>query len=128
MDYKLTGLAKKVIILNIVLSFVIGAFHIYNFSRVSESNQLISQYLDEHNVTQGTAIRQLKREGVEIVTDSESSAVGILMCLASIVFVIIFSKKNTFAFGLLAGMMCTFASVIGGFALFYVLFSGKSQR
>jgi len=128
MYYKFSKLAKAIIILNVVLSIVIGTMHVYNVHRLNESNEIIQTFMEENKVIKNTAIRMLEKDGVELFYDKEfTTYFGVLVSFLSLFLLYKYGKDNGFMFGFFAAFFGVFTSLIGGMLLFYVMFSGKSE-
>ncbi len=129
MYHRFSNLTKKVIVFNIIISILISGFHMYNAYKLSESNKVIQAYMSENNVLRNTAIKRLKNDGVELVHDKEMATYfGICMCFLAILTLYKFSQSNEFFVGFFSGIFLLLSSLIGGFLIFYLLFSGKTEK
>jgi len=128
MYYKFSKMAKAIIILNVVLSIVIGTMHVYNVHRLNESNEIIHAYMEENNVIKSTAIRLLEKDGADLFYDREfTTYFGVLVSFLSLFLLYKYSKENGFFFGFFAAFFGVFTSLIGGMLLFYIMLSGRSE-
>lgn len=128
MYYRFSKLAKAIIIINVVLTLAVAVIHGYNIHRINVSNQKIVKVMQENKVIRDTAIRMLEREGEELFIDKElTTYFGMFFSILTLFLLYKFTKDNGFFFGISAAFTSVFTSLIGGFLLFYVIFSGKSE-
>ncbi len=128
MYYKFSKMAKTIIIINVILTLIVGSVHVYNAHRLKESNEIILNYMEEHQVIKNTAIRLLENDGVELFINYElTTYFGIVMTVLTLFMLYKFGKNNGFFFGFFAAVFSVFTSLIGGLLLFYLMFSGKSE-
>jgi len=128
MNKRLSKLAKITIVINIVLAIIIGSIHTYNVYRIKETNDIILEKMAEKNVIRDSAIYLLEQEGVDLFLGQELTTIfGLFASLLSIFLLIMFAKNVSFFYGFGAAFTGVFTSFLGGFALFYVLLSGKSE-
>ncbi len=129
MYHRFSNLTKKVIVFNIIISILISGFHMYNAYKLSENNKIIKAYMLENEVLRNTAIDGLKADGVELFHDKEMATYfGLCMCFLSVLSLYKFSQTNEFFVGFFSAVFLLLSSLIGGFLLFYLLFSGKTEK
>lgn len=129
MNIRLSKLMRTIIILNVVITLIAFAIHGYYMYRAIESNNQIVRVMQEKQVIRETAIRMLEKEGVELhIGDGVTTTFGIFMSIATLVLLYIYSQTNGFFAGFFAGLCAVLTTYIGGFLLFYVFLSGKSER
>jgi len=129
MNTRLSKLMRTVIILNVVITFIAIAIHGYHMYWSYESNNQIVRVMEEKQVIRETAIRILEKEGVELfIPQGMSYYFGIFISLLTLFLLYVYSQTNGFFAGFFAAFCAVFTSFIGGFLLFYVFFSGKSER
>ena len=128
MNKKLSKLSKIVIIINIILAIIIGSIHSYNLYRIKETNDIIFEMMEEKQIIRKSAIYLLEKEGVDLFLGQElTTFFGFFASVLSIFLLYKFSKTNSFFYGFSAAFTGVFTSFIGGFLLFYVMFSGKGE-
>jgi len=128
MHYRLTKFARNVIIINVVLAVIIGAFHGYNVYRIENTENIIEAKMEEAGTFRIAAIKLLEREGVDLFLGFELETYGgLILSFTTIILMMRFYKSNGFILGFIAGFCAMFTSFIGGILMFYALFSGKSQ-
>jgi len=129
MHPKLSILMKRAIIFNVILTLFVLTVHIYYLGRIIESNNLINSVMEEKQVIRDTAIRMLEKEGIEIIIgDGITHPYGVLMCIITLTLLYMYSKNNEFFPGFFAAFCGVFTTVLGGFILFYVFLSLKSEK
>jgi len=129
MNERFTKLMKAVIILNVVVTIIALAIHGYYVHRTFETNGQIIDVMQEKQVIRETAIRLLEDEGVDLYFPrSITEFSGVVISIATLVVLYIYSQTNGFMAGFLAALFAVFTSYFGGFLLFYVFLSGKSER
>lgn len=70
----------------------------------------------------------LRQEGVDLFIDEEfTTYFGIFISIVSLILSYIYAKNNTFFSSFALATSSLFTSFIGGFLLFYVILSGKSE-
>ncbi len=128
MYYKFSKFAKTIIIINVVITIMIGIMHGYNAHRINETNEMINNFMEEEQVLRVTAIRLLENEGAKLFLNQElTTYFGIFVTFLTLLLLYKFAKHNGFFFGFFAAFSSMFTSLIGGLLLFYLLFSGKSE-
>lgn len=129
MHFRLSKFGRAVIIINIVLSIIMIGFNSYNVHRLKESNAMIQAVAEEHQVARDTAIRWLKRDGVDLFIDQEFPTFsGIFLSVMTLFLIYVYSRSNGFYVGFFAAFCALFSSFIGGALLFYALFSGRTEN
>lgn len=128
MNYKLSKLARAIIIFNVALTLIVASFHGYNVTRINETNNKIQAFMAEKQVIRVTAIRMLEREGVELFLGDEFiTFAGLFLCLLTLFLLYRYAKTDGFFYGFFAAFFGLLATFIGGLMLFYVILSGKSE-
>lgn len=128
MNYNLSKRAKIIILINVILAILMLSYHIYNIYRMNVSNGIINDLMVEKGIIRDTAIRELERNGVELFIDKEfTTYMGIFTSTLTLFLVFKYYTEMTFFFGFLASFASIFSTFIGGFLLFYILLSGKSE-
>ncbi|KAB3527694.1 hypothetical protein [Alkaliphilus serpentinus] len=128
MYYKLSKLAKTIIIINILLTIIVGIFHGYNVYRLHESHERILEVMEERKVIRETAIRMLQKEGEEVfIEHGMTSYFGVFMSTLTLFLLYKYAKESKFSFAFSAAFSSLLTSYIGGLLLFFVIFSGKSE-
>ncbi len=126
MHYKFSKLAKKMIILNLVLTLVVLAIHVYNFTQIEKTNNKIHQVMVEKQVNRDTAIWLLEKADAELFLGDELFTLfGMVSSAAVFLFSYFFAKNFNHLAGFGAATSSLLTSFIGGLLLFYLLFSGK---
>ncbi len=126
MHYKFSKLAKKIIILNLVLTLVVLAIHVYNFNLIKQTNNKIHQVMIEKQVNRETAIWLLEKDGAELFLGDELFTLfGMISSAAVFLFSYFFAKNFNHLAGFGAAISSLLTSFVGGLLLFYLLFSGK---
>ena len=129
MNTRLSKLMRTVIILNVVLTIMALAVHGYYVHRTFETNNHIVRVMQEKQVIRETAIRALEKDGVDLYFPrSITEFSGVVISLVTLVVLYVYSQTNGFMAGFMAAFCAVFTSYIGGFLLFYVFLSGKSER
>lgn len=129
MNIRLSKLMRAVIILNVVVTLIAIAIHGYYIHRTFETNNQIVRVMQEKQVIRETAIRALEKEGANLYFPrSITEFSGVVISLVTLVALYIYSQTNGFLAGFMAAFCAVFTSCIGGFLLFYVFLSGKSER
>ncbi|MCH4887780.1 hypothetical protein EZV73_09355 [Acidaminobacter sp. JC074] len=128
MHIKLTKMAKRIIVFNLIITLILVGMHLYNLHRINETTEMIMLYMEENDVSRDTAILELTHAGEELFIGGEFGVYyGLTISGIAIAMLIVFSKKNGFFLGFFTAIVCTFTTFIGGLLLFYVILSGKSQ-
>lgn len=128
MHYKLSTLARIVIILNIILSLVVGAVSVYWIVKTDQTHAKIVTVMEEMDVDREEAIDILLARGEELYLGHELTGMyGLVLSVGAMALLYMFAKNNSFAAGMLAAMTCVFTNLIGGFLLFLVILGNKSQ-
>lgn len=128
MYYKFSKLMKTIIIFNIVLTLIIGITHGYNIHRINETNEIIVNAMEEQNVSRETAIRRLLKDGEKLFLGQElATFFGVFISITTLFLLYKYSKNSGFFWGFFAALCAVFTSFIGGFLLFYVILSGRSE-
>lgn len=128
MYYRLSKLAKAIIIVNIVLTLTVAIIHGYNSHRIEVSNEKINEVMDEKKVIRDTAIRILENEGEELFIDQEfTTYFGMFISILTLILLYKYAKGNEFFFAFSAALCSLLTSFVGGLLLFYVILSGKSE-
>ena len=128
MNYRLSKLARIIIIINIVLTLTIAIIHIYNVHRIEVTNEKIYKVMDEKKVVRDTAIRILEKEGEKLFINQEIfTYFGLFVSILTLILLYKFAKSNGFFFGFFAALSSFITSFVGGLLLFYVIFSEKSE-
>jgi len=103
--------------------------HGYNLYRIIETNRMIFDEMDRENVLRETAIDYLEKRGTDLFLGGEfATLVGLFFGLPALFSLYMFSKENSFFFAIAASFLCLVTTFISGLLLFYVIFSGKSER
>jgi uncharacterized protein YneF (UPF0154 family) len=120
---------RQAIIINVVLTLIALFIHSYYVHRTFETNRQIVEVMEENKVIKETAIRLLEKEGVDLYFPrSITSFSGVVISLATLAALYAYSKSNGFLIGFCTALCAVFTSFIGGYLLFYVLLSEKSER
>lgn len=129
MNTRLSKLMRSVIILNVVITLIAIAIHGYHMHWSYESNDQIVTVMEEKQVIRDTAIRILEDEGVELfIPQGMSYFFGLFISFLTLFLLYVYSQTNGFFAGFFAAFCAVFTSFIGGFLLFYVFFSNKSEK
>lgn len=129
MNARLSKLMRGVIIFNVVITVLAIAIHGYYVHRTFETNNQIVSVMEEKQVIRETAVRLLEKDGVDLYFPrSITEFSGVIISMATLVFLYIYSQTNGFMAGFMAAFFAVFSSYIGGFLLFYVFLSGRSER
>jgi hypothetical protein len=128
MNYRLSKLARTMIIINVLFTLLIGSIHVYHAYQFSLTDDKISAVIAAYDVDREKAIDMLVADGEELFLGGElATAVGIIVCLFSLALLAIYGRTSGFFWGFFAATTGVFTSFIGGFLLFYVILSGKSE-
>lgn len=128
MYYRFSKLSKTVIIINIILSIILIAYHSVNVVKSVESYKLVEEYQLEYKVDFETAVKELTEQGETLLIGAlYFSIVYIVYCIIAILLLRRYAMKNGFAAGFIAAIMCLFSSFIGGLMMFYVFFSSRRE-
>jgi len=129
MNYRLSKLAKTIIIINIVLTIILAGIHSYNVYRYTVTNNMIYEVIAEQDVDRETAIEILELDGEKLLLGGEIWAgFGLVVTLMVLALLYKYATTNGFLWGMFAATTCVFSTFIGGFLLFYVILSGKSEH
>lgn len=129
MNTRLSKQARIIVIVNCVLIVLLSMYHIYNAYQIKTTADKIDVVMVERSVSRELAIDILEKSGEDLFLGNEfSTYFGLLMILVSSFVLYQFSLKNGFFLGILAGFCLLFTTFIGGFLLFYIILSGKSQN
>jgi len=128
MNNRLSLLMKKAIIINVILLILAMCVHTYNIYRTYETQAHIVRVMEEENVIKETAIRMLQNDGVDLYLGFSSAIFSMCNCLATLAVLFFYARSNSFYTGFLAAFFSVFSTYLGGMFLFYVFFSGKSER
>ncbi len=129
MYFRFSKLAKNIIIINVVLTLLIGAYHGYNIHRLNETEEIIATAMEEQNVNRDTAIRRLLNDGEELFLGQEfTTFFGVFATFTTLILLYGYSKTNGFFFGFFAAFSAVFTTFIGGMLLFYLILYGKSEK
>lgn len=124
---RFSKLSKLAIVTNVVLSIIMIGFNLYLLSRSIKSYKLLDVYLLEHNVDFQTAVRELTKQGNELIFALYGSIVGIVLCSLAIFLLVLYARKNSFAAGFGSATMCLFTNFIGGLLMYYAFFSKRRE-
>lgn len=128
MDYRLSKLAKTIIIINIVLTIAIAIIHGYNIHRIEVTQEKILTVMEEMKVNRDEAIEILEHEGEELFIHKElTTYFGIFSSILTLFLLYKFSKGNGFFFAFAAAFCSLVTSFVGGLLLFYVILSEKGE-
>ena len=128
MYYKFTKLAKNIIIINIVLTLLIVAYHGYNVNRINETQEIIMTAMAEQDMSREIAIEWLLQDGVDLYLGQEfATFFGLFMSAVTLILVYKYSRTNGFFFGFFAAVCAVFTTLIGGFLLFYLILYGRVE-
>jgi|LGVF01.2.fsa_nt_gb hypothetical protein len=129
MNVRLSKLMRTVIVINVVITLMALAIHGYYIHRTFETNDHIIRVMQEKKVIKETAIRLLEKEGVDLYFPrSITEFSGVVISIVTLVVLYVYSQTNGFMAGFMAAFCAVFSTYIGGFLLFYVFLSGKSER
>lgn len=126
--YRFSKLSKVIIIINVILTIVIGIFYAYKVSQTIESYEVIDTYMEENDVSRSIAMLQLEKDGVELTLGWV--VVGFMQIVFSITILALlynYATQNNFSAGLIASLLSFFTTFIGGFLLSYVFFSHRRE-
>lgn len=128
MNYKLSKIARTIIIINLILTIIVAGYHGYNAYRLKVSEEIIQQEMREAKVIKDTAIRRLERRGVELFINEEfTTYFGLIISALTLFATYKYARHNSFTFGFFSAFTSLFTSFFGGLLLFYLFFSGKSE-
>ncbi len=128
MHYRLSKLAKQVIIINIVITMLILAYDAYNLNRIYETETKIKQVISERNVSREIAIYVLEEQGETLfLSGIFSSYFSIFASAMTFYFTYKYAKHNQFIYGISLTIASTLTSLIGGILFAYIIFSGKAE-
>ncbi len=126
MHYKFSKFAKRIIVINLILTLIVLAVHVYNFNRIRQTNSKIHQVMTERQVRREKAIQLLEERGeVLFLGDEMFTLFGMISSLAVFLFSYFFARNFNHLAGFAAAVSSLLTSFIGGLLLFYLLFSGK---
>lgn len=128
MSRELSRLMKTAIIINIFLILIASSIHAVKIYEIYDTNAKIVALTEEHNFTRDTAIRMLQDQGVEIDMNFSSAIFSFCICIAAIFASVFYYRNPGFLSGFLACFFGVFATYVGGFILFYLFFSGRSEK
>jgi len=129
MYYRFSGLARFTILFSFLLTASALIIHGYNLCRMIETNQMIFEEMARENVLRVTAIDYLERRGVNLFLDGElTTLTGIIFGLLALFCLYMFARDNSFFFAIAAAFFCLITTLISGLLLFFVIFSGKSEK
>jgi len=97
--------------------------------RINETNDKIIAVMEEKSYARESAIRLLERQGEELYLGGEfSTYVGMISSITSIFLLYNFARQNDFMWAFSSAFFCFLTSFFGGLLLFYIIFTGKSER
>ncbi|MCH4889458.1 hypothetical protein EZV73_17895 [Acidaminobacter sp. JC074] len=129
MNVRLSNKMRRIIIFNLIITLIAIAIHGYFLYRIIDTNNQIVSVMQERQVIRETAIRVLEKDGANLFFGRGMSAIfGMFISLLTLLLLYVYSQTNGFFAGFFAAFCGIFTTFIGGLALFYVLFSGKSER
>lgn len=128
MYHRFSKLAKIAILINAVLLVIALIINSYNMYRIIDTNNKIVNMMEERQVIRSTAISYLEDEGVDLFVGRGMSAYfGLTMTFLSMFLLYKYSQDNSAFLGFAAAFSSVFTTFIGGFILFYVIFTGKDE-
>lgn len=128
MNVKFSKLMRTAIIINVIITIIALVTHGYYIYRTFETNNQIVQVMEEKQVIRETAIRYLVKEDADLYFPrSITEFSGVIISLVTLAALYIYTQTNGFLSGFMAAFCAVFTSYFGGFLLFYVLLSGKSE-
>ncbi len=133
MHWKFSSMAKKILLANIILSLLVLGIHIYNINQIRQTSLAIHQEIDNQlaitgeRISRRRAIEILQKSGANLFLGDEFfTFFGTLMSITTIGFTYFFSRNYNFNVGMAAALFSLLATFIGGFLMFYLLFSDKT--
>lgn len=128
MYHRFSKTAKVIISINLVITILLLCMHSYLLVVNHQANQMVYEYMAEKNVPRKSAIRLMAREGIEPELGyGMFASFGMVFTLLSLFFLFLYTRNNSFYLGFMAAVCTLLASLIGGFLMFYLIFSGKTE-
>lgn len=129
MYFRFSKLARFAILFSFALTLAAMAYHGVNLRRMVETNRLIFAEMERTGSSREIAIDSLEKQGVTLYIGGEFSALtGIVLGPLALFLLYQYSRGNSFFYAMAASFFCLLTSFVGGLLLFYVIFSGKSER
>lgn len=128
MNTKLSKLMKLAILINVILILIAMCYHGYTIHKIYQTNEYIVNYMNEHGVIKETAIYMLQKQGIELHLYFSSAIFSMSICIAALIVIVSYAKTNSFFTGFFAAFFAVFSNYIGGFLLFYIFLSGRSEE
>ncbi len=127
MHFKLSKLARIIIIINVILSLSMAAFSGDRIIKMTETQNKIESVMYENDLKREDAIILLEGQGEELFIGGEFFGYySMFMSIISLILLYIYAKYNN-VIGFITALTCVFTTFVGGFLLFYVILSGKSE-
>lgn len=128
MNHKLAKSTRIIIIFNVLILIAAMMFHGHNVYKIKITNDTIHAKMAEEKVIRDTAIRMLKRDGVELFLGDEFATFSsLILIVVTLILLFKYSKTNLFFFGFGSAFFSLLTTFVGGLLLFYIILSGKSE-